>query len=119
MFKEALREVVEGTDGGIAGLLMGYDGIPVESWARDDADFDIQTVGVELSVILKDIGRAAEQLEAGSPREVAIQAEKVTTLVRMLNAEYFLALALKPDGNPGKGRFMLRLAAPKVLAALE
>ena len=119
MFKEALRDVVEGTDGGIAGLLMGFDGIAVDSWSRDDAAIDIQTVGMELSMVLKDIRRAVAQLDAGSAREVAIQSEKVTTLVRMLNSEYFIDLALTPEGNYGKGRFMLRMAAPRVLAGLE
>jgi predicted regulator of Ras-like GTPase activity (Roadblock/LC7/MglB family) len=119
MFKEALREVVDGTDGGVAGLLMGYDGIPVDSFTREDAELDVQTVGMELSGALKEIRRAAEQLDAGGAREVAIQAEKLLTIVRMLNNEYFVALAMKPDGNYGKGRFLLRLAAPKLLAALE
>lgn len=119
MFKEALREVVDGTDGGVAGLLMGYDGIPVDSFTRDDAELDVQTVGMELSGALKEIRRASEQLDAGGAKEVAIQAEKLLTIVRMLNNEYFVALAMKPEGNYGKGRFLLRLAAPKLLAALE
>lgn len=119
MFKEMLREVVEGTDGGIAGLLMGSDGIAVEMWSREGEELDIQTVGMELSVILKDILRASVQLDAGVAHEVAIQAEKITTLVRMVNDEYFVAVALRPDGNYGKARFMLRLAAPRLLAALS
>ena len=119
MFKEALRDVVEGTEGGIAGLLMGFDGIAVESYTKTDGDVDIQTVGMELSVVLKDIRRAVEQLQAGGAREIAIQAEKVTTLIRLLNADYFIALTIAPDGNYGKGRFLLRLAAPKLLSNLE
>ncbi|MDB4988312.1 MAG: hypothetical protein JWN04_3490, partial [Myxococcaceae bacterium] len=34
MFKDALRDVVERTDGSIAGLLMGFDGITVEQYLR-------------------------------------------------------------------------------------
>ena len=119
MFNETLREIVEGTEGGVAGLLMGYDGIAVDSWAREDSEFDINTVGMEISVVLKDILRAAEQLETGGAQEVAIQADRLTTVVRMLNGDYFVALAIKPDGNVGKGRFLLRLAAPKFVAALS
>jgi predicted regulator of Ras-like GTPase activity (Roadblock/LC7/MglB family) len=118
MFSDTLREIVEGTDGGIAGLLMGVDGIAIDSYARDEGEIDIQTVGIELSGVLKDIQRASEQLETGGAHEIAIQAEKLTTLVRMLNAEYFVALTLRPDGNFGKGRFLLRLATPKFLEAL-
>jgi hypothetical protein len=35
-----------------------------------------------------------------------------------LNEEYFVALALLPDGNFGKGRYLLRTVAPKLLEQL-
>ena len=101
------------------GSSMGFDGIAVESYTKSDTGADIQTIGMELSMVLKDIRRAVEQLEAGSAREVAIQAERVTTLVRLINEDYFIALTMSPDGNFGKGRFLLRLAAPKLLSNLE
>lgn len=118
MFKETLKEVVEGTDGAVAGLLMGFDGIEIDKFAREDSTLDIQTVGMELSGILGGIGRATQQLEAGEAREVAIQAERFTIVIRILNAEYVVALALNPGANFGKGRFLLRVAAPKLLEAL-
>jgi predicted regulator of Ras-like GTPase activity (Roadblock/LC7/MglB family) len=117
MFKEAIRDVVEGTDGGLAGILMDFEGIAVDSYVKGET-LDINAVGAEYSVILKSIQRATESLEAGGPREVAIQSEKVTTLIRILNAEYFLALTLSPDGNFGKGRYLMRTAAPKLLEQL-
>jgi predicted regulator of Ras-like GTPase activity (Roadblock/LC7/MglB family) len=118
MFRESIREVVEGTDGGLAGVLMDFEGIAVETYSKGDQPFDIQAVGAEFSVILKSIQRATESLEAGGPNEVAIQSEKVTTLIRILNEEYFLAVALEPTGNFGKGRFLMRTAAPKLLEQL-
>jgi len=117
MFKEAIRDVVEGTDGGIAGILMDFEGIAVDSYVKNSS-FDINAVGAEYSVILKSIQRATESLEAGGPREIAIQSEKVTTIIRIINDEYFLALAVSPDGNFGKGRFLMRTAAPKLLEQL-
>lgn len=119
MFKEALRDVVEHTQGGQAGLLMGFDGIAVESHVRDGVEVNIETIGMELSVALKSVLRAVESVQAGTSQEIAVQAEKFTLIVRILNGDYFLALALAPDGNYGKARFLLRLAAPKILSALE
>lgn len=122
MFKEALRQIVDGTEGAIAGLLMGFDGIAVESYTRDgapDGTKDINEIGMEFSVILGSIKRASESLEAGGAREVAIQAEHLTTLIRVLNDDYFVAMTMRPDGNPGKGRFVLRTAAPKLMQELS
>ncbi|MCB9601090.1 MAG: hypothetical protein H6721_22505 [Sandaracinus sp.] len=118
MFREILQEVVENTDGGVAGLLMGFDGIPVDQFVRDDAAIDVETVGMEYSVILKSIRQAAELLEAGTAREVAIKAERMITVIRLLNDEYFVAITLKPSGNLGKARFLLRTRSQKLLSDL-
>ncbi len=120
MFREVLQEVVDRTEGGVAGLLMGFDGIPVDTYVREGAHVpvDVETVGMEYSVILKDIRKAAELLEAGGAKEVAIQAEKLTTVIRVLNDEYFVAMTLRPDGNYGKARFLLRTAGGKLLSEL-
>ncbi|HTB74498.1 MAG TPA: hypothetical protein VK762_14705 [Polyangiaceae bacterium] len=119
MFQQALREIVDKTEGGVAGLIMDSEGIAVDSYARDDAPFDITTVGIEFGVVLGSIKRAADSLEAGKTSEIAIGTEKMITIIRTLNETYFLALALRPDGNLGKGRYMMRTAAPKLLAELE
>ena len=118
MFREILREVVANTDGGVAGLLLGFDGIPVDQYVRDDASLDVETVGMEYSVILKSIRQAAELLDSGTAREVAIKAERMITVIRLLNDEYFVAVALKPSGNVGKARFLLRTRSQKLLSDL-
>jgi predicted regulator of Ras-like GTPase activity (Roadblock/LC7/MglB family) len=118
MFKEALKTVVDGTDGGIAGLLMDFEGIPVESYTAEGQTFDIETVGAEVSVVVKALQRASEMLEAGDAREVAFQSEKLVTLIRVINSTYFVAMAMRPEGNFGKGRYLLRLAAPKLAEEL-
>lgn len=120
MFQEVLKDVVDRTEGGIAGLVMGFDGITVDSYVDPEASgaFEVETVGMEYSVILKEIRKAAEMLDAGSAREVAIQAERLTTVIRLINDEYFVALAMRPDGNYGKARFLLRTSASKLAADL-
>jgi predicted regulator of Ras-like GTPase activity (Roadblock/LC7/MglB family) len=118
MFKETLQVVVDGTDGGLAGLLMDFEGLPLESYSKADSLFDIEAVGAEVSVVVKAIQRASEMLEAGDAREVAFKSAKMVTLIRVLNENYFIALTMVPEGNFGKGRYMLRLAAPKLLEEL-
>jgi predicted regulator of Ras-like GTPase activity (Roadblock/LC7/MglB family) len=118
MFKEALKDIVDRTDGGLAGLLMDSSGIALETYARQDSAFDINNVGVEFGVVLGSIKRAAEMLEAGRTQEVAINTDKLVTIIRLLGDSYFLAITLRPDGNFGKGRYLMRAAAPKLLAEL-
>jgi predicted regulator of Ras-like GTPase activity (Roadblock/LC7/MglB family) len=119
MFKEALQNVVDGTQGGLAGLLMDFEGIPLETYTTTQAPFDIEAVGAEISVVVKAIQRAAEMLDAGVTQEVAFKTDRMVTLIRVINDSYFLALSIAPDGNMGKGRYLLRITAPKLQAELE
>jgi predicted regulator of Ras-like GTPase activity (Roadblock/LC7/MglB family) len=118
MFQENLQKIVDNVGGGLAGLLMGFDGIAVESYTRDRDAMDIQTVGMEFSFILNQVRKAAEALEVGGIQEIAIRADKLSILIRVLNKDYFLALALGEGGNFGKGRYLLRTVAPKLQAEL-
>lgn len=118
MFKEPLKRVVDNVEGGIAGLIMGFDGIAVESYTREGHKMDVNTVGMEFSFILTQVRKAAEVLDLGAISEIAIKAEKLTIVIHLLSRDYFLALALSPEGNFGKGRYLMRVVAPKLQAEL-
>jgi predicted regulator of Ras-like GTPase activity (Roadblock/LC7/MglB family) len=118
MFKETLKNLVEGTDGGVACLIMDATGIALESHTKDGTPFDINTVGIEFSVVLGSVKRAAQMLEAGETKEVVIATEHLVTLIRCINDAYFIAFTLKPDGNLGKARYLLRASQASLLAEL-
>ena len=118
MFQAVLKEIVEATDGGLSTLVMDSEGIAVDSYSKPGAPFDINNVGIEFGVVLKSIQRAAQSLEAGQAAEVAIQAEKMITLIRVVNASYFVAFSMSPDANIGKARYMLRTRVPALLKEL-
>lgn len=120
MFQDLLKDVVHRTEGALAGLIMGFDGIAVETYVRGDTDvpFEVENVGMEYSVILKEIAKAAELLDSGTAREISIQAEKFTTVIRLINDDYFVAVTIRPEGNYGKARFLLRTRVPELAAEL-
>ena len=97
---------------------MGFDGIAVESFAKDQQKTDIQTIGMEFSYIPTQVRKAAETIDAGSIEEVTIRTEGMTLIIRVLSRDYFVALAVAPTGNSGKGRYLLRVTAPKIQAEL-
>jgi len=118
VFAEHLKRVVDNVDGGIAGLIMGLDGIAVEQYVRDGGRVDINTIGMEFSFILTQVRKAAEILQVGGVQEVAIRAERLTLIIRMLSDDYFFAVAVDPAGNFGKCRFLMRSTAGRLSAEL-
>lgn len=118
MFQEHLKKVVQEVDGGVGSVIMGLDGIAVETYMRDQDGFNIDIIGMEFSFILTQVKKAAEALKVGGVREFVTKAEQLLLVIRMLTDEYFVAVALTPNGNFGKCRFLLRLTAPKFINAL-
>ncbi|SRR3990172_1398010 len=113
-FSDILKEVVNGTEGALGALVVGTDGIPVEEFTVS-SEMDLQSMTVEYSTLLKEIEKGSQAARMGSTKEVTVIAEKAMIMLRRLNADYFIVLVIKPEGNFGKGRFLLRMSVPKLL----
>jgi len=122
-FLPHLESVVTQVEGAIACSVMGFDGIAVETFQAPHAaqlasEVELTSAWVEYGNTLSQLKTGAELLKTGTIAEVSVNTEKVITLMRMVTPEYFVVLGLKPDGNYGKGRYVLRVTAPKLKAEL-
>lgn len=118
MFAETLRKVVDNVDGGIAAVIMGLDGIPVETYVRQQDRVDVNTVAMEFSFILTQVRKAGDSLAVGNLEEFSVKAQRLTLVCRMISPQYFVAIAMAPEGNFGKARYLARLATPTLVAQL-
>ncbi len=119
MFRDSLQGMVDRLDGAVAGILMGFDGIAVDSYTKPGEEgVDIQTVGMELAHAVGQMRKAAEQLEVGMLNELTLRADTLVVFVYLVNEEYFVACAVKPEASFGKARYLMRLLAPKIQAEL-
>ena len=117
-FAETLRKMVDNVDGGIAAVVMGLDGIAVEQYIRAKDRLDMQTIAMEFSFILGQVRKAGEALQVGGLEEFTVRAQRLVLVCRMLAPQYFVALAMSPEGNFGKGRYMTRIASTALTAQL-
>lgn len=118
-FREHLQQVCLEVDGAVACALMATDGIEVDTHvASEDAGVDVRALLVECSALLRSAKEAAETHDAGGLAEFSFSTEKLTAVARPVSPEYFLVVALRPEANQGKARWLLRMAAPRVRAEL-
>jgi predicted regulator of Ras-like GTPase activity (Roadblock/LC7/MglB family) len=121
MFREHIQKPIDRLDGGIAGVLMGFDGITVETYAKTgyaDALPEIQTLAMEFAHVIAQMRRTVQSLDAGALQEVTIRTDTMTLVVQVLTQEYFLAFAMLPTANVGKARYLVRVATPQLQAEL-
>jgi len=116
-FRERLEEVCQ-VEGAVLACVMGFDGIAVDTLAPKAEGLDTDTLLVEYSALFDQVRRAAGSLGSGALEEMTLRTEKLVALLRPIDENYFLFLALEPDGNFGKGRYLLRVTAPKLLEEL-
>ncbi len=111
MFKETLNSIVERTEGAMGAIIMGTDGIAVEkALLVEGAEANLDVAAAEFTSLVRSAQRTGTDTGLGSLQELVIALDSMTMVMRLFNRDYFIALALKPDGNLGRGRFELRKA---------
>ena len=113
MFKQKLTTVVSNVDGSIGCLLIGFDGIPIDTVYRDEELPQMSAIAVELSNLL-DKFRRLQAYDVGEVNEVSITAGSITALAKVVADEYLLILAMTTDADVNRGQTMLRLISPFV-----
>jgi predicted regulator of Ras-like GTPase activity (Roadblock/LC7/MglB family) len=118
VFAETLRKVVDNVEGGIAAVIMGLDGISVDTYIKLADRVDVNTVAMEFSFILSQVRKAGESLAVGNLEELSVKAQRLLLVCRMISPQYFLGIVMAPEGNFGKARYLARLAQPALVAQL-
>ncbi len=110
-FEETLTGILSRVEGGVAAIILGIDGIPIERRiAQPDRDLDIDLVATEFTTLLRRSMRVAADTCLGELKEMVLVTDLMTYLLRPITPEYFLLLAISPRGNVGRARFELRKA---------
>lgn len=118
-FKETLQAVVDNLGGALGAVVMGYDGIAIEDYIKEDSSIDMHLLTAEYAAVLKEVKRTVDVLKSGLLQEVSINTESSTAIARVINDDFFVLLVINKDGNYGKGRFLLRREVPKLADALQ
>jgi predicted regulator of Ras-like GTPase activity (Roadblock/LC7/MglB family) len=111
MFKDTLEKIMERTEGSLGALIMGLDGIAVERLlkkAGQEANLDI--AAAEFTSLVRSAQKAGKDTGLGNLRELVISLDEAVVIMRLVGRDYFVVLAISPEGNLGRGRFELRKA---------
>lgn len=115
--KDTLKSIVDKIPGARGAILMGFDGIAVEQYDVDGG-VDLEGIATEFSFRFVELLKASKALDLGTLSDITIKAERGTLLVRCLSEEFFTIVLLADSKSFGKGRWVLRSAAPELLASL-
>ncbi|MFN2532989.1 MAG: hypothetical protein ABR555_17015 [Pyrinomonadaceae bacterium] len=111
MFKQLLEAILERTEGSLGALIMGMDGIAVDKvFGEAGSEANLDVAAAEFTTLVRSSQRAGTDLGLEALRELVVSFTTATLVVRLLSRDYFVVLAITPEGNLGRGRFELRKA---------
>ncbi|MCP4006058.1 MAG: roadblock/LC7 domain-containing protein [bacterium] len=110
-FREILAQLIDQTEGALAGAVMAGDGIPIDEYGQTD-QVDLAALAVELQPMLEQVRKATSSVYEGAPnalQEMILATEKHQILLRPIDGEFFLLIVLTPEGILGKMRYLTRM----------
>ncbi|NMC75492.1 MAG: roadblock/LC7 domain-containing protein [Geobacteraceae bacterium] len=117
--KSTLKDIVEMVDGGLGAVIIGYDGIPLDEYVKDDIPLDVQVLAIEYATVLKEIKKAIDVLNTGVMEEVSINTDVTRVVIRVIDDDLFIVFALSADANFGKARYILKTRVPSLKGILQ
>ncbi len=113
-FQEILQDMVE-KSGGVAGTVMGKDGIAIQNYVKKGRSCDIEGIGVEFGKVLEDVIKVAETLQMGEVEEMSVSYVSSKLLIRLIKHDYFAVVALDSSGFTGKAKYELKKAVSRLI----
>jgi predicted regulator of Ras-like GTPase activity (Roadblock/LC7/MglB family) len=98
-FADILQSIVERVPGATAAVFVDWEGESVGEFARDLPQLDIQIFGAQWGVVWAELVRAFDRARLDTPYELIIDGERGCVLVRQVTEEYYVVLAVGPQGH--------------------
>jgi len=117
--RNVLQQVVENVDGAFGATVIGYDGIALDEYMTEKSPLDLQVLSVEYATVLKEIRKAVDVLDSGAMEEISINTDVSRVIIRVIDDDLFVILAILSDGNFGKGRYVLRRQSERIKEILQ
>jgi len=117
-FREILCKLVDLTPGALGAAIVDGEGITVDEYIVDGLDLDLAGLGVEFQSVLSQAAKVAGSA-LGSLSEMMLRAGDRQLLLRRIDDEFFLIVALRRDGILGKVRYLTDGLLPELRNSLS
>ena len=110
-FVDGLKLIVNNVPGGLGASINGLDGLIIAEYKKiPNNELDFTLLGAEITTLLKRAVKTTDDIHMGPLQEITLMDKNRAILIKTINEEYYLLLALDASGNIGKGRYELKKA---------
>lgn len=118
-FREILCKLVDQTPGALGAAIVDGEGIAVDEYSVRGPELDLSGLAVEFQGVLAQAAKVAGAALGGSAlAEMTLHAGERQLLLRRIDDEFFLIVALRRDGILGKVRYLADSVLPELRSSL-
>ncbi|OGL42496.1 MAG: hypothetical protein A2161_05960 [Candidatus Schekmanbacteria bacterium RBG_13_48_7] len=110
-FVDGLKMIVNNVPGSLGASINGLDGLIIAEYKKTpNSELDFTLIGAEMTSLLKRAVKTTDDIHMGPLQEITLMDRNKALIMKTINEEYYLLLALDSFGNIGKGRYELKKA---------
>ena len=110
-FTELLASLVDGVEGALGAAFIDNYGEAVQTYMVGGDDEYLKLMGAYQGLALQTSRNVIKQLDAGTVDYYFTSYENVSFVVKALQQDYFILLALGPDASIGQGIYRVQRVA--------
>ncbi len=113
-FKTVLKEVVKTVPGSIVAMVVGKDGVIVESFQNDSMALDAEAMGAEYSGVVSEVHKQISILKMDDLKDVTVCSERFKVIAHIISHDYYFVVFLNSRANEGLVRYKTRIYSLKL-----
>jgi predicted regulator of Ras-like GTPase activity (Roadblock/LC7/MglB family) len=113
-FKTVLKEVVRAIPGSLVAMIVGRDGIIVESYQSAAIDLDCEVLGAEYSGVVSEVHKQISILKLDDLKDITVCSDLFTVVAHIISQDYYFVIFLNSQANEGLARYKTRVYSLKL-----
>lgn len=113
-FSTVLKEVIRAIPGSLVAMVVGRDGIIVESYQSASIGLDQDVVGAEYSGVLSEVHKQISILKLDDLKDVTLCSDLFTVVAHIISRDYYFVVFLNSRANEGLARYKTRVYSLKL-----
>jgi len=110
-FKNILQQVVEGVPKSLAAMIIGKDGIAVESYQAAGPGLDLEMLGAEYVQVMSEVYKLVSIFHLEELRDITIVLHDLKIIIHLISEGYYFIHFLESDSNEALGRYRTRVGS--------
>ena len=113
-FRAVLKEVIKAVPGSLIAMVVGRDGIIVDSYQNAAIGLDREIIGAEYSGVVSEVHKQISILKLDELKDVTVCSDMFTVVAHIISHDYYFVVFLNSQANEGLARYKTRVCSLKL-----